>query len=387
MNILLILHDHHLAVDAGGAGVVSQLSLKYRKLGHRVELFSFDNLPKQLPFKAKMAVFPYFVAAYLARSARRRRIDVVDASSGDAWLWAMALRKLSGDPLLVTRSHGLQHIYHLERLQEARRGRLRLSWKYPLYHGGFRLWEVANSFRRADLALFLNRHELDYAVEELGVHSERARLVANGIPDTFLDLPFAATPMDGDGPVRIAVVGNYLHRKGIGYAAPALNKILFLHPQVRVSFLGTRYPAEQVLADYDPSIHERIEVVPHYPHDDLPALLEGYHIKLFPTLSEGFSLALLEAMACGLAPVVTSIPVHLELVQDGHDALVIPAHDSRAIEQALERLIADRALLDRLRRNAHARAQAYSWSRIARQTLQLYEESLASRNYHDPPEF
>jgi glycosyltransferase involved in cell wall biosynthesis len=120
-------------------------------------------------------------------------------------------------------------------------------------------------------------------------------------------------------------------------------------------------------------------VVPRYARTELPAPLKGYQIKPFPTLMEGFGLDLVEAMACGLAPIVTSTPGPLEIVQDGYDALVVPVRDSRAMERALERLITGRALLDKLRRTAHAKAQAYSWSRIARQRLQLSEEFLQAR--------
>ena len=109
----------------------------------------------------------------------------------------------------------------------------------------------------------------------------------------------------------------------------------------------------------------RVKVVPRFDRTELPALLKGYHVKLFPTLMEGFGKALVEAMACGLAPIVTSTPGPLEIVQDGRDALVVT--------------ITDRAFLDRLRRNAHAKAQAYSWSQLARQRLQLYEEFSQSR--------
>ena len=86
-----------------------------------------------------------------------------------------------------------------------------------------------------------------------------------------------------------------------------------------------------------------------------------------------------ENMIWLLAPVVTATPGPLEIVQSGHDGLVVPARDSQAIEQALERLLTERTLLDKLRRNARAKAQAYGWSRIARQRLQLYEEFLQAR--------
>jgi len=68
------------------------------------------------------------------------------------------------------------------------------------------------------------------------------------------------------------------------------------------------------------------------------------------------------------------LPGPLEVVRDGQDALVVAVRDSGVIGRALQRMITDTGLLDRLRRNAYAAAQGYNWSRIARQTIRLYEE-------------
>jgi glycosyltransferase involved in cell wall biosynthesis len=371
LNILLTIH-HYLDENAGAPGVVCQLSREYAKLGHQTHIYSLDDVPEWLPEKAKMVTFSRFAARYVGRLSQKQRIDVVDASSGAEWLRGMTSNP--HNPLLVARSHGLAHTLHLELLEEARRGNVRISWKYPLYHGGTKLWMETQANRRADLALFLNRHDLGYAVNELGVRPERASIVPIGIPDAFLNLPFSATPTAQDAPIRIAQVGTYILTKGIKYAAAALNAFLARNPTVQITFLGTGCPPNLVLSDYDTSLHSRINVIPRYVRDELPELLKGHHIKLFPTLTEGLGLALVEAMACGLAPVVTSVPGPLEVVREGHDALVVPARDSGAIGRALTRMITDTGLLDRLRRNAYATAQAYNWSRVAQQTIRLYEE-------------
>jgi glycosyltransferase involved in cell wall biosynthesis len=379
MKILLIIH-HELNPNAGAPGVTWQLGQEYQKLGHEVQYYTFDNLPRQLPGRVGSVMFPEFVASQISALSKKQAVDVVDASTGDAWVWAkMRRQSRENRPLLVTRSHGLEHVVHLENLQEVQRGNLRLSWKYPLYHGGLRLWEVATSLRYADLALLLNRRDLDYAVEKLGVKPERSRIVANGIPEAFLNLTFEPTPDPEDSTIRIAQVGNYIPRKGIHYSTPALKTILDRYPHVKMSFLGTGCPEAEVYADFDPVVRDRIIVIPRYSHEMLPTLLRGHQIKLFPSLLEGFSLALPEAMACGLAPVTTATPGAMEIVRDGHDAIMIPPRDSQAIEQALERLITDRRYLDQLRLNAYATAQRYSWARIARDNLALYEEALCQR--------
>ncbi|MBD1907418.1 glycosyltransferase family 4 protein [Funiculus sociatus GB2-A5] len=379
MKILLTIH-HDLNPNAGASGATWKLGQEYQKLGHEVEYYTFDRLPDKLPGLVKSIIFPGFVASQISALVKKQAVDVVDASTGDAWIWAKMRRSSrENSPLLVTRSHGLEHSMHLENLEEARRGNLDLSWKYSLYHGGFRLWEVATSLRYADLVLLLNHRDAEYVVEKLGVNSEQMHIVANGIPEEFLNLPFEPMPEAEDSTIYIAQVGNYIARKGIKYGAAALNAILARYPQLKISFLGTGCSEAEVHADFEPAIRDRIQVIPHYSHEALPNLLRGHHIKLFPTLSEGFSLALTETMACGLAPVTTTTPGAMEIVKNGYNGILVPARHSQAIEQALERLVLDRPYLQQLRRNAYATAQRYSWERIARDNLAFYEETLSQR--------
>ncbi len=379
MKILLTIH-HELDRNAGAPGVTWKLGQEYQKLGHEVHYYTFDNLPDKLSGMVGSIMFPGFVATHIWDLVNKQAVDVVDASTGDAWIWGKMRQNFGkNSPLLVTRSHGLEHTMHLEYLEEARRGNLHLSWKYPLYHGGFRLWEVASSIRNADLVLLLNHPDAEYVVDKFGVNSEQTGIVPNGIPEEFLNLPFEPMQEGENSAICIAQVGNYIARKGIEYGAVALNAILARYADVKVSFLGTGCSEAEVHADFEPTVRDRIRVVPRYQHEALPELLRGHHIKLFPTFSEGFGLALIEAMACGLAPVTTTTSGPMEIVSDGHDGIFIPSRDSQAIEQALERLITDRPYLENLRRNAYATAQKYSWEKIASDNLTLYEAALSEK--------
>lgn len=381
MKTLFTCH-YPFDVNAGAAGVTCRLGQEYQKLGHDVQYYFIDELPGKLPELAKFASFPEFTARHIWALCQREAIDVIDASSGDAWVWAKFLQHFSAHrPLIVTRDHGLEHSFHLQYLENAQRGEQKLSWKYPLYRGSVRLWEVEASMRHSDLVLLLNQVDLKYAIDELGVDPDRAHVVANGIPAAFIDLPFEPTPLAADSTIRIAQVSTYIPRKGIRYSAPALNRLLARYPQVQVTLLGTQCfecpEAAQVYADFDPGVRDRIQVIPRFSNEKLPELLKGHQIKLFPTLSEGFSVALTETMACGLAPVTTATAGPLEIVRDGENGLIIPPRDTEAIEQALERLINDREWLDQLRRNAYKTAQNYQWSRVARDNLQCYEKALS----------
>lgn len=239
MRILLTIHCP-LNADAGAAGCVIQLAEQYQGAGHEVHILSFEDFSPTVPSRFRPMLFPWLVLRRVRKMAGN--LDVVDASSGDTCLCRprRGRRRAAGPrPLFVTHSHGLEHLAHAQLVQDARAGRLDLTWKYPLYNGGFRLWEVARSFRQADLSLFLNEHELDYAVTSLGLPRQRARTIANGLAPEFLDLPFEDTPVERDAGIGIAQIGTYIQRKGIEYGSPALNAVMKEHPNVRVRFLGT----------------------------------------------------------------------------------------------------------------------------------------------------
>lgn len=381
MKILLTIH-HFLDPHAGASGITLKLGEEYQKLGHEVYFYGKDKLPLWLRGKAKGVTFPEFVAFHISKLSTDQAIDVVDASTGDAWVWAvMTWYHREKRPLLVTRSHGLEHNAHHALLKQVRRGKKQLSWKYPLYYGGFRLWEVATSLRYADLALFYNQYDLKYAVEKLGIQAEKVHIVSNGIPETFLNLPFDINTEKEDLTISIAQVGSYIPRKGIQYSVPALNTILTRYPQIKVSFLGTGCSEVEVYKDFNPTVRDRVKVVPRYTREMLPTLLKNHQIKLLPSLFEGFPLVLFEAMACGLVPVATAISGPMEVLRNGHDSILVPPSNSKAIEQAIERLIKNHSDLEKLRRHAYATAQQYGWTKIAQQNISLYEEALSEKTH------
>jgi glycosyltransferase involved in cell wall biosynthesis len=376
MKILFTIH-HHLDPNSGASGVTLKLGQEYQKAGHQVSYLSFDNLPSKLPDIIKAIIFPYWVTAHLL--AKKQPIDVIDASTGDTWLWAKLFRRFSHKTALITRSHGLEHSMHLENLKESGTENLNLSWKYPLYHGGLRLWEVKTSIANTDMTLMLNSRDQDYAYKEWGLSSKKLAVVPNGIPKEFINLPWQSTPQSADSTFGIAQVGSFIARKGIKYSILALNNILQRFDNVKMSFLGTGCAEGQVLENFSPDVRHKITVIPTYNHETLPDLLQGHQIKLFPTLFEGFGLTLIEAMACGLVPITTSTPGFMEMIVNHQNGILVPLRNSKAIENALEELILNRSQLNRMRQNAYKTAQDYSWVNIAQKNLALYQQILQQK--------
>jgi glycosyltransferase involved in cell wall biosynthesis len=95
---------------------------------------------------------------------------------------------------------------------------------------------------------------------------------------------------------------------------------------------------------------------------------------VYPSLYEGFGLPVLEAMARGV-PVACSNASSLPEVA-GDAASMFHPHDHQAIATAVQRLLSDQALAERLRVHGLERAREFSWERTARMTLDSYARAL-----------
>lgn len=378
MHIILIVH-HELQYDSGAAGTTLSLAQAYEQAGHTVTLYSFSDLPPHWSVPLKSLLFPAYVYRFLTAQLRTRPVDVIDASTADGWLWGSlrAMRRRRG-PLLVTRSHGLEHVAHEVRVHEARMNGTPLSWKYPLYWGGYHLWEVRRSLRQSDLVFVLNEDDAAYTIRHLGLAAERLRVVPNGISAGLLQAAAPPPSCDAAG-FGVVMLGSFIERKGIRYAVPALNAFLRAHAEAHVSLLGTGQPVPDVLAHFLPEVRERITVLPRYRNSDLPRLTQGHQVLLFPSLSEGFGKVIVEAMACGLAPVACRIPGPQDIIRPEVNGLLVPPGDVHALLSGLERLRRDRALLAALRQAAHTDAQQYSWPNVARLRLEHYAAFIQQR--------
>jgi glycosyltransferase involved in cell wall biosynthesis len=133
-----------------------------------------------------------------------------------------------------------------------------------------------------------------------------------------------------------------------------------------------------VLADFPEPLRSRVAVTPSFENARLPELLAGEEIFVFPSLSEGSSGSLLEAMACGLAPVATAVGTAPDII-DGHNGVLVEPGDTDAVVAAVERLADQRKTLVDVRRRAQETARGFRWDAIAERTLGAYRRALSHR--------
>jgi sugar transferase (PEP-CTERM/EpsH1 system associated) len=111
--------------------------------------------------------------------------------------------------------------------------------------------------------------------------------------------------------------------------------------------------------------------------DDIPALLRVFDIFVLPSLGEGISNTILEAMASGLPVVATRVGGNPELVQDGVTGRLVPSADPAAMAEALSELLAQPELLARFGTAGRERAvQEFSIEHMVERYSQVYDALL-----------
>ena len=376
MRILMCIH-HDLDLSTGAAGTTMRFAREYRRAGHSVDVLAFDHVPMLGPgwLRTKQVLFPWRASLEVIR--RHRHYDVVDASTGDLWpLFPIRNNTRRRWPIIVARSHGLEHASVAARRVEAAAGRLHLSRAYPLYHGGWRLREVEITLRNADAVFLLNQDDRSFVVEKLAVDPGRVHVLPNGVEDAFFERADKGGRSVERAPV-IAQIGSYSKRKGSEYAIPALQAVLDARADAEVLLLGVGVPAATVLDRFTPGQRSRVTVIERYENGELPHLLARVSVSLSAAVTEGFGKTILESMACGVPVVASGTPGANEIVRDGVDGILVEIGDARALAVAMLALLDDPSRTRLLGARAQERARDFTWTRVARQRLEVYHRLMA----------
>jgi len=151
-----------------------------------------------------------------------------------------------------------------------------------------------------------------------------------------------------------------------------------LSPEKNVDTLVEAVGDLNLVVAGDGPLRERVpNALGAVPHAEVERLLERASVVVSPCEREGFGLAAAEAMAFGRPVVAAAGGALLELVADGETGLLVPPRDAAALREAVERLLGDRELRERLGRAARERArERFGWDGVIERTLEVYRRAL-----------
>ncbi|GAH85531.1 unnamed protein product, partial [marine sediment metagenome] len=108
------------------------------------------------------------------------------------------------------------------------------------------------------------------------------------------------------------------------------------------------------------------------PEADLPVYYSGAEVFVLPSVYEGFGFPPLEAMACG-CPVVTSNTSSLPEVV-GEAGIMVNPLDTDSLAEAMRQVLTDDKLRKEMVRKGLEQANKFSWEKVARETLEVYNQ-------------
>jgi glycosyltransferase involved in cell wall biosynthesis len=239
------------------------------------------------------------------------------------------------------------------------------------------LWQSRLALRRADHALCLSEEDKAFLVTRFQLNPGRITRVFPGTGPEFFR---AASRRLYDRPCnKVLFSGTWIERKGIEQVVKAFSALAGRHASIQLGVLGAGVPTERVLSDFPSSLHSRIDVIPTLSHADCAEALLDYDVFLLPSFFEGTPLALIEAMCTGIPVITTATCGMKDVVEDGHNGLLISPGDCGQIVRSVELIMADSSLRQRLGRQASCEAASrYTWRATAELVNAVYTGLLKS---------
>lgn len=336
MNILHLIES----LDIGGAQLRLWNDLKFMDKNRFKNIVCSLNgsgrLSQQIkdlgiPVYSLNGVYNLGSALKLASIIRKNHVDIIHTQLFFSDLYGRLMGKIFGVPAIISTVQSSvyepenDYLYSLKRkLLDSYSGRL-CNKKFI----------AVSEFVKSSLSrrLKISAHKIEVIPNYVDFQA------LNSIERQDLDSlreEFSISPGD---PILITVC-RLNPAKGVQYLLKAMQQIAGQHKFVRLFVVGDgfyRDYLERLVKEYELESN----VVFLGERNDVKQLLHISSIFVFPSLSEGLPLSLLEAMACGLPAVASDIGPVREIVSDGRTGVLVASKDSAAIAKAVSSLIAD----------------------------------------------
>jgi alpha-maltose-1-phosphate synthase len=192
-------------------------------------------------------------------------------------------------------------------------------------------------------------------------------------------IPYGAPPAatneiaQGAAKLKILFTGSLGQRKGLSYALRAVE--LIGERNCELTLLGRKAaedcrPLDQAVRDH--------RWLPSLSHERVLLEMRQHDVLIFPSLFEGFGLAITEAMSQGIPVITTAHTAGPDIIDDGVDGFIVPIRSAEAIAEKLELLARDRERLRAMKISARKKAQIHPWENYRRALVTMAQEVMNS---------
>ena len=328
-HILLVV-DQFAKVLGGGERIALKLAALLPHYGYRASVLTFSAHPESaalksppcpiylLPLKRTYDLAALRAAIEFRRFLKRQRIQIVHTFFESSDIWAGFVTKTMSRAKLVWARRDMG-------ILRARKHRI----AYRLMAGA------------PDAVFAVSEQVRQHAIEVDRIDAARVQTIYNGL--NLADWDAIPRPAKNPGEFLVTTVGNIRRVKGHDVLIRAAAAIIQQFPEVSFSIAGdVLEPA--YFAELQTLIQD-LDLANHFHFDggvtNLRQHLAGADIFVLPSRSEGFSNAIIEAMASSLPVVATDVGGNGEAVKDGITGFLVPSEDPDALSAAILRLLSD----------------------------------------------
>ena len=220
-----------------------------------------------------------------------------------------------------------------------------------------------------------------HLADDLGVSREKIHLIANGIDlDRFKPVDDrerreARGKMNiAEAAVLIGIIARLSDVKGIDILIKAMPFILKEMTEARLLIVG-QGPQEANLKKMTQDLSLRASIDFLDTIGQTRDILAALDVFVMPSLMEGLGLSVMEAQACGIPVVASSVGGLVDLIEDGKSGYLVTANDPRALAERILRVLRDplqsKMMADRARSNIE---RHFSAGKMFQQTFKIYEQ-------------
>ncbi len=385
---ILIVSPFSWRRDLGAARADMELAEELTRLGHEVTKFSLEDAGLDSAHRPILPYNPYPFSLALGRFLRRtsRTFDVLRTLQGHL---PLGRGHLSPGCVTVVRSAGLVHLYQEWELRTggnfqwaSRPGiRAKVNRHRDRLGMGVMEWATNRSFDMADLIIARNDAERTF-LESNPRWCPKVVAVPSAISQAAFDaLAHRPLPRAGTASPTIAFIGSWDRRKGAADFPELTARIWGACPEARFLLLGTGVSEALVRTDLGRPSDDRLQVVERFDPPDLPRLLAGASVGVFPTYIEGWGLAAVELLAAGIPVVSYDVPGPAHILGPLDRDLLVPPGDIEAMTERVLGLLSSTGdeMLSRAEA-CRARAACFTWTRVTPLELEAYAALLAERS-------
>jgi glycosyltransferase involved in cell wall biosynthesis len=307
--------------------------------GHVVDVLTRDDIARPGWARIDPVLLPILL---LFRRLDTYDIVIFHSYMGWGFHWLRSLIDPRRRVTTITWFHGVEPLYQRALVEEHGRMGRTLSLRFQLFNRLFVNKLLKASTHASDAVFCFNSLEAEFLTMHRWADAERISCVANAVEAACL-MSRQHRPVAR----RLLFVGQWLPAKGTRYLVDAFVSLSARH-DVELACVGTGMAVTSVLAAFPASVRPRVTVRPRVSREQVHIELADADVFVFPSLSEGFSCALLEAMASELPIVATRVGAAVDLLQDGGNGALVPCADAAALDAAVSRLLTDAPLRARV---------------------------------------